>query len=128
MAVFELIVRTAIRGYHVYKQFWEPDLGEGFVCYKEVNNEHNRFATAIYTYEDAEDVRGHLPREISHITFFFLEHNGTITGKVTDKRRYYRERGGLEIPCELTFTGKKKHIAKLRTFLETHKFSCTSVV
>ena len=32
MAAFELTVRTAVRGYHVYKEVWAPAIGEEFVC------------------------------------------------------------------------------------------------
>ena len=31
MAAFELTVRTAVRGYHVYKEVWAPAIGEEFV-------------------------------------------------------------------------------------------------
>ena len=46
----------------------------------------------------------------------FLD-GGSIEGVVTGVRRYSREAGGMEIPCELTFTGKKKNITKLRRLI-----------
>ena len=73
---------------------------------------------------DSKDVLGHLQREFSQVAFYFLEHDGSITGRVTDRRRYCRERGGMEIPCKLTFSGKQKHIQKLRRFFDAHQFSC----
>ena len=126
MAAFQLMVGTAIRGYHVYRDVWTPEVHEEFACRQESDNEHDRFAIAIFT--DGENVLGHLPREISRVSFYFLEHDGSITGKVTSKRRFCRQRGGMEIPCEITFTGKKKHIEKLKYFLEMHNFSCIEYV
>ena len=96
-----------------------PTVSKGFICYQERANEHDRHAVAVY--RDREDILGHLPREFSHVAFF-LEHNGSITGRVTDRRRYCRERGGMEIPCQLTFSGKRKHI--LKRFFGAHQLSC----
>ena len=42
---------------------------------------------------------------------------GLIEGLVIGSRRHCREAGGMEIPCRLTFTGKKNHIAKLRQLI-----------
>ena len=106
MAGFELIVWTAIQGYYIYKDSWALTVGEEFVCYQEHANEHGRHAVAVYKDGDSNDVLGHLPREFSQVAFFFLGHDGSITGRMTDRRRYCRERGGMEIPCKLTFSGK----------------------
>ena len=43
-----------------------------------------------------------------------MQHGGTIEGLVIGSRRHCREAGGMEIPCRLTFTGKKKYMARLR--------------
>ena len=124
MAGFELTVWTAVRGYHIYKDSWGPPVGEEFVCYQEHANEHDRHAVAVYEDEDSNYVLGHLPREFSQVASFFLEHDGSITGRVTDRRQYCHERGGMEIACKLTFSGKRKHIQKLRRFFDAHQFSC----
>ena len=77
MAVFELTVRTAVRGYHIYKEVWPPAIGEEFVCRQERDNDHDRHAVSVH--KEGDDVLGHLPREISSVAFFFLEHDGCIT-------------------------------------------------
>ena len=124
MAAFTLTVRTAVRGYHVYNDIWAPAVGDEFDCRQEPSNEEDSYAVAVYGDSESSVVLGHLPREISRVSFFFLEHDGTVTGRVTDRRRYCRPRGGLEIPCELTFTGKRKHIRKLRSYFQSHHFAC----
>ena len=60
---------------------------------------------AVYREEEPGTVVGHLPREISRTCRYFSKHEGKIRGKVTGPRKYSAEAGGMEIPCELTFTG-----------------------
>ena len=60
MAAFELTVRTAVRGYHVYKEVWAPAISEEFVCHQERSNDHNRHTVLVH--KEREDVLGHLPR------------------------------------------------------------------
>ena len=40
---------------------------------------------------------GHLPRTISHVSWFFLRRGGHIVCRVTEKRRHD---DGVEVPCE----------------------------
>ena len=122
MAPFKLTVRTVVRGYHVYKEVWALAIGKEFVCHQDRGSDHDRHAVSVH--EEEEDVLGHLPREISSVAFFFLEHDGCITGKVTSRRRYCHQRGGMEIPCQLLFVGKQKHIQKLKTLFQTRQYSC----
>ena len=67
MAGFGFTVRTAVRGYHVYKDSWAPTVGEEFVCYRERANEHDRHVVAVYGDGDRNDVLGHLPREFCEL-------------------------------------------------------------
>ena len=124
MAAFQFTLKTAIRGYHVYKDVWTPTIGDEFDCRQEPNNVEDRYAVGVYGDSESSDVLGHLPREISQVSYFFLKHDGSITGKVTGKRRYCRQRGGMEIPCELTYTGKRKNIWKLQDFFQRKHFAC----
>ena len=70
----------------------------------------------------------HIPREISQWSTFFLQHGGTIEGLVIGSRWHCTEAGGMEIPCRLTFTGKKKHIARLRQLIISLKSQTLFVV
>ena len=60
---FFVTVLCVIRGYHVYKEVWNPSIGEAFVCFAEEENSHDRKAVAVTCAEGY--VVGHLPREIS---------------------------------------------------------------
>ena len=82
-----------------------------------LGNPHNRFAVAAYE-ADGDEVVGYIPREISRWSALFLDRGGSIEGSITGVRRHSREAGGMEIPCELTFIGKKKHIAKMKRLID----------
>ena len=61
---------------------------------------------------------GHIPKEISRWSAFFVEHGGSIEGRITGDRRHSREAGGMEIHYELTFLGKKQHISKMKRLID----------
>ena len=64
------------------------------------------FADAV---KKNSDTVGHVPRRISSVCSMFLRRGGSIHCRVTAYRRYSADltQGGLEIPCLLTFTGKR---------------------
>ena len=112
-----LLVKTAVLGYHVYQGVWEPARGDLFVCLHESENRHDRYAMAVYRSETPGVVVGHLPKEISKMCYYFIRHDGKISGKVTGRRQYSEEAGGLEVPCELKFSGSARKVRKLRQLL-----------
>ena len=128
MATYDLKIITAVRGYHVYQEVWNPIVGEAFICQQENGNEHDAYAVGTIRAEGGNEVIGHLPRKISRVAFFFLAHAGSISGTVTNTRRYCTQRGGMEIPCELTFSGKRKNIRKLKNYFQQKQFSCIELV
>ena len=60
-----LLVKTAVRGYHVYQVVWEPRRGDLFVSLHESENGHDRYAMAIYRSDVPGVVVEHLPKKIS---------------------------------------------------------------
>ena len=75
----------------------------------------------------ADSIIGHLPREISRATRFFLLRGGMIHLKVTDEkcRRSPLIQGGLEIPveviCEMDDTPRNRAIMeRYKTLVTTH--------
>ena len=112
-----LLVKTAVRGYHVYQGVWEPRRGDLFVSLHESENRHDRYAMAVYHSDVPGIVVGHLPKEISKMCYYFIRHDGKISGKVTGGRKYSEEAGGMEIPCELRFSGSARKVRKLRQLL-----------
>ena len=77
-------------------------------CSDERNNIYDRYAIAANKRlrgRLADSIIGHLPREISRATRFFLLRGGMVHLKVTDEnyRRSPLIQGGLEIPVEVGY-------------------------
>ena len=106
---------SVIREHHVYKSVWSPSIGEIFPTVIEAGNAHDAYAVAII--KDTTMV-GHAPREVSRMFYFFLQHGGSITAKVTGHRKFGH---GLEVPCCYTLTGKPKYIKQAKKLLKVAK-------
>ena len=118
-ALAETEVRSCVRGYHVYKDVWAASIGETLVCSREPTNNSDRYAVAV---TKNGTVIGHLPRKMSRMCSVFIRRGGSIACTVTGARRYSSDlpQGGLEIPCTLLFSAKKKEIQKLKKILKDY--------
>ena len=102
MTIFSFTLSTAVRGYHVYQDNWEPDIGDQLYCEREPGNSYDTFAVAV---KNDTAVVGHVPRLISSICSLYIRRGGSIECTITGSRRYSADlpQGGMEIPCNLTF-------------------------
>ena len=90
---------TAVRGYHYYRRYWQPLENEKLFCTYESKNVFDRFA--IKTTKENGDIVGHLPKEISRVTKYYLDRGATMHCQLSTTR-YNRSplvQGGLEIEC-----------------------------
>ena len=55
---------SAVRGYHIYKDIWEPSVGEKLIAHREFGNQFDKFAIKVL---NGEQTVGHLPHEYSRI-------------------------------------------------------------
>ena len=96
---------AAVRGFHYYKRFWNPEPEQVLNCFHEVNNPFDIFAIKICTIPNNETV-GHMPMEISRVTKFLIDRGANVSVKLTSTnyRRSPLVQGGLEIPCLVTAT------------------------
>ena len=76
-------VESVVRGYHVYKAEWTPEIGDAFQVKTEEENRHDRFAVAVVV---NSNVVGHVPREFSKSVFYFIKNNGIVNGSVSGVR------------------------------------------
>ena len=116
MSAFEHTVESVVGGFHVYKDAWVPVLHEVLQTKQKFDNEDH--VAVIKTSSSDEVTVGHVPRSISRMCWYFIQHDGEITCKVTGRRQLDLPQGGLEVPCEYKFIGKKKHIKKIRKLLK----------
>ena len=115
-------ISSCIRGYHAYKDIWNPSVRDMLECCRELTNVQNRYAVAV-VYNCRKDMDddldddttvGHLPRKISCVCSLFVQHGGSITCEISGRSRNFSDlpQGGLEIPCLLILEGSKTDIFK----------------
>ena len=75
-----LHVKGVVRGYHVYKDDWMPDVSDGFDGRIEKENRSDRYCVVVNV---SDNVVRHVPREISNIVYYFLKNSGEVKGIVT---------------------------------------------
>ena len=109
----EFSTEGEIHGYHVYQAIWTPVIDEMLECVREEDNDEDRFAVAV---KKSSTIVGHLPRRISALCSAFIRKGGVISCRVTGPRRFCRHlvKGGMEVPCQLTFIGIGKELKKIR--------------
>ena len=124
-ATYAYKMESEIRGYHVYGSSWKPQIGDFLLTDREVTNEDDRFAVAVYEELgiDGKKIVGHLPVEFSRIAAYFIENGGEISCKVTGKRKHSKGlREGMAIPCKLCWTSSnKRHVKKLDVLIAAEK-------
>ena len=93
---------AAIRGYHYYRQFWNPQVSEVLQCAHDFGNVFDIFA--IKMLNNNGEIVGHLPREISRVSKFLMDRGAAVqaTLTTTNYRRSPLVQGGLEIACKVT--------------------------
>lgn len=111
-----LRAESVLRGYHKYKEIWNPQVQDSFEVRIEEGNRHDRYAVAAQV---NEEVVGHVPREISKIVYYFLRNNGSVCGTVIGRRkRSTKYMKGLEIPCIYEFKSTMKKTLKVKQLLQ----------
>ena len=110
----ELVVSSCIQGYHIYGETWMAVMGEQLLCKREVRNVVDQYTISVK--KDSGITVGHLPQKISRVCRMFIQRGRDIIATATGCRRYSYDsvQGGLEIPCELTFSGETQAILKLK--------------
>ena len=82
---------------NIYKEIWMPVIGEILTCDQEHGNFEDLLATGVI---NDGNIVGHVPREVSRIVWYFIEHDGYVDCRVTGWRKHGK---GLEVPCVYRF-------------------------
>ena len=96
-------ISCAVRGFHYYRRYWTPYLGEELICQHDDSNAFDVFAIKTCSKENG-GTYGHLPKEISRATNFLIDRGALVF--VDESSNHYRcsplVQGGLEISCRLS--------------------------
>ena len=101
-----------VRGYHAYKDMWNPALGDVLPLERELTNPKDKFSVALMK---GSTVVGHIPYNIAPAVSHFLINKATVevTGAAVNRGAGY----GMEIPCKYRFYGTNDYIERLRLIL-----------
>ena len=105
-----------IRGYHVYKDIWEPFVGETLLLKREPTNVRDRSAVAVM---QETEVVGHVPYNISSALSMFLRRDcnkgfAEVTGNCVNRGAGY----GMEVPCIYRLYGPTIYIQRLQQIIQ----------
>ena len=103
--VTSLEVQSYVRGYHAYKDIWNPRIGEVLPLEPEPNNSEDRFAVAI---KRTGSVVSHVPLNLAPLVSAFLRRDVNkglveVTGPKINGGAGY----GQEFRCTYNFYGAK---------------------
>ena len=110
-----LIIKSVVRGHHIYKDYWTPEAAECLGVAREDGNEHDQFAVGVVK---SGVTVGHVPREYSRMFYYFLLHGGRISCKITGHRKLGK---GLEVPCDYTLIGAENSILRAKEIVQRIK-------
>ena len=106
----EVEVQSWVRGYHVYKDSWEIEIGEVLNLQHEPKNQQDKNAVAVVK---NGKVVGHVPRALASTK------QGSTADVKTVAKAVNRVGGdGMEVPFIYRFTGQQKFIKLLKSCRE----------
>ena len=112
-----------IRGFHSYKQNWDPVLERRYPCTTGEKSEHDEYDIVVV---NDDEVVGHFLLRLSKIMSMFLKLTGShmeveVTGKYVNRGAGYK----LEIPCKCHVSGQEKAVAwvskKVNLIIKEHE-------
>ena len=121
---FEIV--GCIRGHHILKNIWTPEIGDVLMCVREPENSYDKNAVALKKCRTGPTI-GHISRDLSSAVSSFLCNDvNKATSVVTGKRMNRGTGFGLEVPCVYKFYGEECSIKKLRSTINTDPKSSSS--
>ena len=90
---------SVVRGHHIYKRIWTPDIGELLNVITEDSNEHDAHAVAVLK---SDHIVGHVPRSSSYdcLLFDIVTHGHTHTRILTIQPLYP---ASIQIPAFICY-------------------------
>ena len=76
---------SVVRGHHIYKVVWTPEVGEVLQVRTEDGNEHDEHAVAVV--KDGLIV-GHVPHSMSRVCWIFLMRGNEMSCHITSHRKF----------------------------------------
>ena len=113
-------IESFVRGYHEYKDIWQPTVGEVLVLKREPTNDKDSLAVCI---EKHGQVVGHVSHNLAPLIFYFLLRE--VNKGMVEIKGQPVNRGagmGMGVPCVYHLFGPKKYLKRLEEVI-TNVFS-----
>ena len=110
-------LETFIKGHHIYKNIWTPQLDELLEVSTELDNPMDKF---VVTVKKNQNIEGNLKKgktgRFAKTLFYFLRSDSysKCHAKVTWKRCNLGDGDGLQVPCILNISGQAEFISILQ--------------
>ena len=110
-------LETFIKGHHIYKKIWTPQLDELLEVSTELDNPVDKF---VVTVKKNQNIVGHLKQgktgRFAKTLFYFLRSDSysKCYAKVTWKRCNLSDGDGLQVPCILNISGQAEFMSILQ--------------
>ena len=110
-------IDSYIKGYHVYKDIWTPELHENLKTVPEPTNLVDKYAVCVLRHET---IVGHLKLgdngRFAKTIFYYLRADTRNSCSVVVKGKAVNlgDGDGMQVPCTLSFVGKVKFIEVLQ--------------
>ena len=114
-------IDSFVKGYHEYKNIWTPKIGETLSIEREPGNLVDKYAVCV---NKNNEIVGHLPLgkdgKFAKTVFYFLRADefGSCDVLIKGKPANFGDGDGMQVPCSLNFTGRKKFIVILEKTLK----------
>lgn len=108
-------INSFIRGFHEYKDVWQPAVGEMLILSKEHTNEKDRLAVCV---QKERHVVGHVPRNMAPLLFYFLDRDvNKGFAEVTAVPLNHGAGMGMEVPCVFRLYGPESYVKRLKDMI-----------
>ena len=117
---YDIDFESVVRGRHIYKTVWKPEIGERLVCEKDDRKEaalYDDNATGVYKQLEVDQkpeftLVGHLPMELSFLMHSFLKSRDDNI-LIAEVIRARKRENGLVVPCVYHGRSTSFQVAKI---------------
>ena len=119
----QIELHSHINGYHVYKDIWNPVIGENLRGEMEPTNIEDPYAVCV---KKENLVVGHLERgydgKLSQTIYFFLRADQSASCRITVTGHPVNmgDNLGMKVPCTIEVRGRREYIRVLGTTLSNY--------
>ena len=108
-------IDSFIRGFHEYRDVWQPVVGESLILKKEPTNNKDRLAVCV---QKEGQIVGHVPRNLAPLFFHFLTRDVNKGFSTVSAAPVNRGPGvGMEVQCVYKLYSSSRYIEGITSLI-----------